>query len=76
MKKIIISGIFCDPDGSVVVSAVIEFQQQDNSASSFKQRTATVTTGWDFEHRKAELSKLFERNHRTALIEEQHRLAA
>lgn len=49
------------------IRAITDLQRAD---------TVFITMGWDFEQRKTELSKLFEKNHRIALIEEQHRLAA
>lgn len=38
--------------------------------------TVFINMGWDFEKRKDELTRMFERNHKMPLIEEQHRLAA
>lgn len=49
------------------IRAITELQRAD---------TVFITMGWGFEQRKAELTRLFDRNHRTPLIEEQHRLAA
>ncbi len=49
------------------IRAITELQRAD---------TVFIHMGWDFEKRKDELTKLFERNHRQPLIEEQHRLAA
>lgn len=41
-----------------------------------RANTVFLSMGWEFEQRKEVLKGMFERNHRTALIEEQHRLAA
>ena len=41
-----------------------------------RANTVFISMGWDFEQRKEVLKGMFERNHRTPLIEEQHRLAA
>ena len=49
------------------IRAITELQRAD---------TVFINMGWDFERRKAELVRLFERNHRQPLIEEQHHLAA
>ncbi|EKN5984119.1 TPA: Rha family transcriptional regulator [Yersinia enterocolitica] len=49
------------------IRAITELQRAD---------TVFINMGWDFERRKAELTTMFERNHKTPLIEEQHRLAA
>lgn len=49
------------------IRAITELQRAD---------TVFINMGWDFEKRKAELTRMFERNHKTHLIEEQHRLAA
>ncbi|EBO0868512.1 hypothetical protein DQ487_10355 [Salmonella enterica] len=49
------------------IRAITELQRAD---------TVFINMGWGFEQRKNELTKLFERNHRQPLIEEQHRLAA
>ncbi|HHL2709017.1 TPA: Rha family transcriptional regulator [Yersinia enterocolitica] len=49
------------------IRAITELQRAD---------TVFINMGWDFEKRKAELTTMFERNHKTPLIEEQHRLAA
>ncbi|CAI1769734.1 Uncharacterized phage-encoded protein [Serratia fonticola] len=49
------------------IRAITELQRAD---------TVFITMGWDFGQRKGALAGLFERNHRTPLIEEQHRLAA
>ena len=49
------------------IRAITDLQRAD---------TVFISMGWDFEQRKTELHKLFDKNHRIALIEEQHRLAA
>lgn len=49
------------------IRAITELQRAD---------TVFINMGWGFEQRKSELTRLFERNHRQPLIEEQHRLAA
>lgn len=49
------------------IRAITELQRAD---------TVFINMGWDFEKRKSELNRMFERNHKTPLIEEQHRLAA
>lgn len=49
------------------IRAITELQRAD---------TVFINMGWSYEQRKEELTKLFERNHRLPLIEEQHRLAA
>ncbi|CNF52606.1 Rha family transcriptional regulator [Yersinia enterocolitica] len=41
-----------------------------------RANTVFISMGWEFEHRKEVLKGMFERNHKTPLIEEQHRLAA
>ncbi len=41
-----------------------------------RANTVFINMGWKFEQRKAELTRLFERNHKTPLIEETHYLAA
>ncbi|WP_264289139.1 Rha family transcriptional regulator [Duffyella gerundensis] len=49
------------------IRAITELQRAD---------TVFINMGWDYDKRKAELTTMFERNHRQLLIEEQHRLAA
>lgn len=49
------------------IRAITELQRAD---------TVFISMGWDYEKRKAELIVMFNRNHKTPLIEEQHRLAA
>lgn len=49
------------------IRAITELQRAD---------TVFINMGWDYDKRKVELTTLFERNHRMALIEEQHHLAA
>ena len=49
------------------IRAITELQRAD---------TVFINMGWDFEKRKAELTSMFDRNHKALLIEEQHRLAA
>jgi Rha family phage regulatory protein len=49
------------------IRAITELQRAD---------TVFINMGWDYDKRKAELTIMFERNHRRPLIEEQHRLAA
>lgn len=41
-----------------------------------RANTVFISMGWEFEQRKEVLKGMFERNHKTPLIEEQHRLAA
>lgn len=49
------------------IRAITELQRAD---------TVFINMGWDYDKRKAELTIMFERNHRQPLIEEQHILAA
>lgn len=49
------------------IRAITELQRAD---------TVFINMGWDYDKRKEELIRMFERNHRQPLIEEQHRLAA
>lgn len=47
MNSITISGVFREPDGSIVAGVKIEFTQQANSAASFTQRTSEIITADD-----------------------------
>lgn len=47
------------------IKAITELQRAD---------TVFISMGWEFEHRKQELSYLFNRNHKQSLLAEQHRL--
>jgi len=49
------------------IRAITELQRAD---------TVFINMGWNYDKRKAELTTMFERNHRQPLIEEQHTLAA
>lgn len=41
-----------------------------------RANTVFISMGWDFEQRKLELERVFNRNHKIPLIDELHRLAA
>ncbi|MBS3831967.1 Rha family transcriptional regulator [Proteus mirabilis] len=41
-----------------------------------RANTVFISMGWDFEQRKDELTKLFNKNHKQPLLDEMHRLAA
>lgn len=41
-----------------------------------EQATLFISMEWDFEQRKSELERVFNRNHKIPLIDELHRLAA